>query len=269
MHRDGQRKGRRMDYKFLKIELSGTAAVVRINRPPMNALSIDLLLELKRALKELAVSGETKVVVITGEGKAFVAGADIAEMRDMDALRAREYAGLGQAVFFDIENLPQPVIAAVNGFALGGGCELAMACDIRIASDTAVFGQPEVKLGVIPGFGGTQRLPKLIGHGKAKELVLTGELIDAAEAHRLGLVNKVTKAEDLLQEVTRTAELIASRGQIAVRLAKKAVRLAGDVDLRSGCAMEAELLARCFSTADQKEGMGAFLEKRKPNFQAK
>jgi enoyl-CoA hydratase len=258
-----------MDYKFLRVEPRGPVALIYINRPPMNALNIEVLVELKRALKELAISSGTQVVVITGEGKAFVAGADIAEMRDMDALRAREYATLGQSVFFDIENLPQPAIAAVNGFALGGGCELAMACDIRIASDTAVFGQPEVKLAVIPGFGGTQRLPQLIGCGKAKELILTGDLIDAAEAHRLGLVNRVTRADDLLQEVTRTAELIASRGPIAVRLAKKAVRLAGDVDLRSGCAMEAELFARCFSTEDQKEGMGAFLEKRKPDFKAK
>ena len=259
----------RAHYRFLEVEQRGAVALVTIHRPPVNALSTDLLLELRRAVAELAATPQTRVVVLTGKGKTFVAGADIGEIMDMDALRAREYAALGQSVFFDIENLPQPAIAAVNGSALGGGCELAMACDIRIASDAAVFGQPEVKLAVIPGFGGTQRLPRLVGHGKARELILTGELIDAAEAHRLGLVNKVTRAEDLVQEVMRTAERIASRGPVAVQLAKQAVCVAGNVDLRGGCAMEAELLARCFSTEDQKEGMCAFLEKRKPDFKAK
>lgn len=256
-------------YEFLEIEQRDAVALLRIRRPPVNALSTALLLELQRAVAAFAAAPRTRVVVLTGTGKAFVSGADIAEMIDMDASRAREYAALGQSVFFDIENLPQAVIAAVNGFALGGGCELAMACDIRIASEAAMFGQPEVKLAVIPGFGGTQRLPRLIGHGRAKELILTGELIDAGEAHRLGLVNKVTRADDLLADVERTATLIASRGPVAVRLAKQAVRLAGDVDLHSGCAMEAELLARCFSSQDQKEGMRAFLEKRQAGFAGK
>jgi enoyl-CoA hydratase len=181
----------------------------------------------------------------------------------MDAPRARAYVTLGQAVFFDIENLPQPTIAAVNGYALGGGCELALACDIRIASAAATFGQPEVNLAVIPGFGGTQRLPKLVGCGKAKELIFTGDVIGAAEAHRLGLVNHVVEAENVLKESVTMGQRIASKGQIAVRLAKKAIGVGMEVDLRSGCALEAELLAHCFATEDQKEGMQAFLEKRK------
>jgi enoyl-CoA hydratase len=258
-----------MEFKNLKVELKGPVAVVTLNRPPMNALSTEMLKEIKRAFHELKANKEAKVVVVTGEGKAFVAGADIAEMKDMDALQGREYGALGQNVFAHIEKLPQPVIAAVNGFALGGGCELAMACDLRIASEKAKFGQPEVNLGVTPGFGGTQRLPRLVGRGKAKELVFTGDMIDAAEAHRIGLVNRVVKPEELMAEAMKLAELIASRGQIAVRLAKKAVNSGIEVNLKSGCDIEAEIFGVCFSTADQKEGMAAFLEKRKADFKEK
>jgi enoyl-CoA hydratase len=255
-----------MEFKNLKLETKGPVAVVTINRPPMNALSTELLRELKGAMHELKRSKDAKVVVITGEGKAFVAGADIAEMQGMNALQGREYGALGQKVFAHVENLPQPVIAAVNGYALGGGCELAMACDVRIASERAKFGQPEVNLGVTPGFGGTQRLPRLVGRGKAKELIFTGDTVDAAEAYRIGLVNRVVKAEELMAESVRLAELIASKGQVAVRLAKKAVNSGIEVDLQSGCAIEAEIFGLCFATEDQKEGMKAFLEKRKPEF---
>jgi enoyl-CoA hydratase len=256
-----------MEFKNLKVELRGQVAVVTLNRPPMNALSTEMLKEMKSAFHWLKGNKDAKVVILTGEGKAFVAGADIAEMKDMDALKARDYGALGQKVFFHVENLPQPVIAAVNGFALGGGCELAMSCDIRVASEKAKFGQPEVGLGVTPGFGGTQRLPRLVGRGKAKELIFTGDMIDATEAFRIGLVNKVVKPEELMAESMKLAELIASKGQLAVRMAKKAVNSGVEVDLRSACDIEAEIFGVCFSTADQKEGMAAFLEKRKANFQ--
>ncbi|MFH0816824.1 MAG: enoyl-CoA hydratase-related protein [Methanobacteriota archaeon] len=255
-----------MENKFIKVEQKGAVCLVTMNRPPMNALSSEMLAELKSAFHDIKRSKEAKVVVLTGEGKAFVAGADIAEMKDMDALSAREYGLLGQSVFFHVEKLPQPVIAAVNGFALGGGCELAMSCDMRIASEKAKFGQPEVSLGVTPGFGGTQRLPRLVGRGKAKELIFTGDMIDAAEAYRIGLVNRVVKPEELIAESMKLAELIASKGQVAVRLAKKAVNSGIEVDLKSGCDIEAEIFGVCFSTADQKEGMAAFLEKRKAEF---
>jgi enoyl-CoA hydratase len=252
-------------YTFLRIEQREAVALLTIDRPPVNALTTTLLLELQRAAAGFAAAPRIRVVVLTGEGKAFVAGADIVELRAMDSLHAREYAALGQSVFSSIETLPQPVIAAINGFALGGGCELAMACDIRIASETARFGLPEVSLGVIPGFGGTQRLPRLVGAGKAKELIFTGEHIDAAEAHRLGLVNRVAGPGDLLSEALSLAALIASRGPLAVRMAKQAIQLAG-VDGREGFALEAELLGHCFATADRHEGMRSFLEKRPPTF---
>ena len=252
-------------YTFLAIEQRGPVALLTFQRPPVNALSTELLLELQQAVAGFAAARETRVVVLTGKGKAFVAGADIVEMQAMDSLRAREYGALGQSVFSDIETLPQPVIAAVNGAALGGGCELAMACDLRIASEAAVFGQPEVNLAVIPGFGGTQRLPRLVGYGKAKELIFTGEHIQAAEAHRLGLVNRVVASDALLPEALKLAALIASRGPVAVRLAKRAINLLG-ADGPAGFAAEAELLGHCFATADRQEGMRAFREKRTPVF---
>ncbi len=252
-------------FTFLRIERQGPVALLTIRRPPVNALSTELLIELRQAAASFAGAPETRAVVLTGEGKAFVAGADIAEMHAMDSRRAREYAALGQSVFSDIETLPQPVIAAVNGYALGGGCELAMACDIRIASEAALFGQPEVTLGVIPGFGGTQRLPRLVGYGKAKELILTGEHIQAVEAHRLGLANRVVAPDALLPEALKLAALIASRGPVAVRLAKRAITLSGP-EGRDGFATEAQLMSECFATADRQEGMRAFLEKRRPAF---
>jgi len=245
--------------------------IVTINRPKvLNALNAATILELDRLFDEIARDDSIHVVIVTGSGeKAFVAGADIAEMASMSAIEGRNWGKLAQAVFNKLENLPQPVIAAVNGFALGGGCELAMACDIRIASEKAKFGQPEVSLGITPGFAGTQRLPRLVGKGRAKELLFSGGMIDAAEAHRIGLANKVVTPEELIAAARDMAGIIMSRGPVAVRLCKAAVNEGLDMDLESGVAYEAEVFGLCFATADQKEGMSAFLEKRKANFVGK
>ena len=259
-----------MEYKNLIIEKEEAIAVLTMNRPKMlNALNSETLSELKSALESLEKDKEVKAVVITGAERAFVAGADISEMIDMNALEGQNYGKLGQEAFFKIENLRKPVIAAVNGFALGGGCELAMACDIRIASSKAKFGQPEVNLGVTPGFGGTQRLPRLVGKAKAKELIFTGDIINADEALRIGLVNQVVEPEKLMEESKNLAKKIASKGQIAVQLAKADINYGMEVDLASGCTIEVDAFGLCFSTKDQKEGMKAFLEKRKPKFEGK
>ncbi|XWE63948.1 short-chain-enoyl-CoA hydratase [Sporomusa sphaeroides] len=245
--------------------------MITLNRPKaLNALNSELLTELNGLLDEIAQDDSVKVVIITGSGdKAFVAGADIAEMQNISPLEGRAFGKFGQAIFNKLENIPQPVIAAVNGFALGGGCELAMACDIRIASDKAKFGQPEVGLGIVPGFGGTQRLPRLIGKGRAKELLYTADMINAEEAYRIGLVNRIVAADELLSTAKELAEKIMARAQAAVRLCKAAVNTGMDTDLESGIAYEAEVFGLCFATADQKEGMSAFIGKRKPNFSNK
>jgi enoyl-CoA hydratase len=236
----------------------------------MNALNIATLNELYSLLSVIAKDSEVKVVIVTGGGeKSFVAGADITEMRSLGAAEGRACGKLGQTVFAKLENLPQPVIAAVNGFALGGGCELALACDIRIASKKAKFAQPEVSLGITAGFGGSQRLPRLVGKGRAKELLYTADIIDAAEAYRIGLVNKVTAPEELMSTAKALANKIMSRAAVAVQLTKAAVNEGMDMDLDSGIAYEAEVFGLCFATEDQKEGMAAFVEKRKPNFTGK
>lgn len=244
---------------------------ITLHRPQaLNALNSELLAELDHLLDTIATDETTKVVIITGSGeKAFVAGADISEMQNKSAIEGRAFAKFGQSVFNKLENLPQPVIAAINGFALGGGCELAMACDIRIASEKAKFGQPEVGLGIIPGFGGTQRLPRIVGKGRAKELLYTGEMISAQEAYRIGLVNKVTAPEELITTAETMAKSIMTKAEYAVKLCKAAVNEGLDMDLDSGIAYEAEAFGLCFATADQKEGMAAFLEKRKPAFTGK
>nr|WP_246105632.1 short-chain-enoyl-CoA hydratase [Sporomusa termitida] len=258
-------------YENLLSEVQEGIAVVTINRPKaLNALNAATVYELDRLFDELAQNDAVKVVIVTGSGeKSFVAGADITEMRNYSAVEGRNWGKLAQAVFSKIENLSKPVIAAVNGFALGGGCELAMACDIRIASEKAKFGQPEVSLGIPPGFGGTQRLPRLVGKGRAKELLFTGDMIDAAEAYRIGLVNKVVAPAELLDTTKALAQKIMFRGQIAVQVCKAAVNEGLDVDLDSGIAYEAEVFGLCFATSDQKEGMAAFVEKRKANFTGK
>ena len=241
--------------------------MVRINHPEaLNALDTLVLRELGQAFDAFAAAAGIDVVVLTGEGRAFVAGADIAEMSAMTAAEGKAFGRLGADVFRKIELLPQPVIAAVNGFALGGGCELAMACDIRIASAKAKFGQPEVGLGITPGFSGTQRLPRLVGLGKAKELIYTAAVIPAEEALRIGLVNKVVAPEALMDEALALAATIASKARLAVRYAKEAINRGIETDIETGIAVEASLFGLCFATADQKEGMAAFLQKRKPDF---
>lgn len=258
-------------YTHLIFENNDGMGVITLHRPKaLNALNYELLQELNRLLENIAQDPTVKVVIITGSGeKAFVAGADIGEMQPLSAMEGRSWARNGQSIFEKIENLPQPVIAAIHGFALGGGCELAMACDIRIASEKAKFGQPEVTLGIIPGFGGTQRLARLVGTGRAKELIFTGDVIDAQEAYRIGLVNKVTTVEEVMNTAKAMAQKIMSRAEVAVNLAKTAVNKGTNMDLESSIAYEAEVFGLCFSTQDQKEGMKAFLEKRKADFTGK
>lgn len=256
-----------MTFTHIQLTQEGPVTVLTINRPQaLNALTTDTLLEMERALSGIASDHGIAVLVITGKGtKAFVAGADIEEMAGFNPEAARRFSALGQRVFRQIETLPQPVIAAVNGYALGGGCELAMSCDLRIASERARFGQPEINLGIIPGYAGTQRLSKLIGIAKAKELIFTGELIKAMEAFSLGLVNAVVAPEDCLEATLEMARKIAQKGQLAVRYAKEALNH-GHVDGLAGEHRENTLFALCFATQDQKEGMAAFLEKRQPKF---
>ena len=257
-----------MDYQNIIYSAENGIATITINRPKaLNALNLATMTELKDVVAKIAVDPEVKVVIITGSGsKSFVAGADIVEMSTKNAVQGRTFGILAQDVFTRIENLPQPVIAAVNGYALGGGCELACACDFRYASENAKFGQPEVGLGITPGFGGTQRLPRVVGRGYGKELIFTAQMIDAQEAYRIGLVNKVVPQEQLMDEVKKTAKKIASNAKIAVQLAKAAVNRGINCDVITGIAYEAEVFGLCFATEDQKEGMAAFVEKRKANF---
>ncbi len=260
-----------MNYRNLLFEKEGSIGLLTINRPKvLNALNRETMTEISKVVGKIATDPEVAVLIITGAGeKSFVAGADISEMRTLSALEGRSWSKFRQATFNAIENLPQPVIAAVNGYALGGGCELAMSCDIRIASEKAKFGQPEVLLGVVAAFAGTQRLPRLVGKGRAKELLFTGDQIDAAEAYRIGLVNKVVPDSELLTAAKALAAKIISRSPVAVQLCKAAVNEGLDMDLESGQAYEAEVFGLCFATADQKEGMNAFVEKRPAKFTGK
>jgi enoyl-CoA hydratase len=257
--------------EYLLFEVREGIGLITLNRPKaLNALNSALLTELGQLLDEIAVNEEIKAVVITGSGdKAFAAGADISEMQPMTAMEGRAFSANGMNAISKLESLPQPTIAAVNGYALGGGCEVALACDIRIASTKAKFGQPEVNLGVTPGFGATQRLPRLIGAGLAKELLLTGDTIDAKRAYQIGLVNHVVEPEELLDKAFEMAQRIASKGQLAVRMTKQAVNEGLNMDLERGLQYETELFALSFSTEDQKEGMAAFLEKRPAVFKGK
>ena len=249
---------------FVKTEVQGAVEIITIDRPKaLNALNPEVLADLKAAFE--AVDQETvRCIVLTGEGdKSFVAGADIGSMSTMTKAEGEAFGKLGNDVFLMIESFPIPVIAAVNGFALGGGNELAMSCDIRICSDNAVFGQPEVGLGITPGFGGTQRLARLVGMGMAKQLIYTAKNIKADEALRIGLVNAVYPLEELMPAAEKMAETIAKNAPIAVRACKKAINDGMQVDIDRAVAIEEGLFGSCFETADQKEGMGAFLEKRK------
>ena len=241
-----------------------------INRPDvLNALNARVLEEIDMVLDQIEQKGGIRVLILTGAGRAFVAGADIGEQSVLDMEGGRAWGKRGSAIFRRLELLSIPTIAAVNGFALGGGCELAMACDMILASSKAKFGQPEVGLGIMPGFSGTQRLPRLVGKAKAMELILTGEMIKAEEALRIGLVNEVTEPEALLARAEELARAIEKSGSLAVKYAKTAVIRGTQMDMDSGIAMENELFAMCFATEDQKEGMQAFLEKREPKFRGK
>jgi enoyl-CoA hydratase len=259
-----------MDYKNLSFAKDEKVGILSINRPKaLNALNTEVLQELDVALDDLKKNQEIYVIILTGEGKAFVAGADIGEMQNMTPEEARNFVTLGSKVFRKLELMDKPVIAAVNGYALGGGCELAMACDIIIASEKAKFGQPEVGLGIIPGFAGTQRLSRIVGVKKAKELIFTGKTIGAEEAEKIGMLNKVVPQEELLPYTIDMAKIIASKGQIAVRYAQKAINRGIEADMDTGNAIETDLFALCFANSDQKEGMTAFLEKRKADFKNK
>jgi enoyl-CoA hydratase len=260
-----------MSYQTLKLEFTNKIAIVFINRPEkLNALNSNVMSELKNCFIELKKNEDVYVIILTGSGdKAFVAGADISELNNLNMIAAKEYAEKGQAVFELIENMNKPVIAAVNGFALGGGCELALSCHIRLASENAKFGQPEINLGLIPGYGGTQRLTRLINSGRALELILTGDFIDADEAFRLGLVNKIYPITDLLNKAKELADKIASKGQYAVKQAMKAVNICDEVSRSEGLKFETSLFSLCCGTEDFKEGTSAFLEKRNPAFKNK
>lgn len=256
-----------MDYQFLKYDNSREGiGILTISSPAtLNALNTTILGELDAIIDEIDLN-TTRVLIITGEGKAFVAGADISQMCNLNAAEGYEFGKFGARVFKKIEDLDIPVIAAVNGFALGGGCELAMACDIRVASAKASFGQPEVNLGIIPGFSGTYRLSKLVGQGIAKELIYTGDRIMAEEAMRIGLVNKVVAPEELMDTVIKMAERILTSAPIAVRYAKKCINENYDLNAVEAIELENKYFGECFATADQKEGMTAFLGKRVATF---
>ncbi len=257
-----------MPYENLLVEMAEGVATVTIQRPKvLNALNRALLLELEQAFAALEKDPGARVIVLTGAGeKAFVAGADIAEMEKLSPVEARDFALLGQRVFAAIEAFPKPVIAAVNGYALGGGCELALCCDLRLAAESARFGQPEINLGILPGFAGSQRLPRLIGKGRAKEMLFTGEMIDAREAWRIGLANHVVVDGGLREETLRLAKKMAGKGLVALRLCKEAVNHGMEMESSRAAAFEADLFGLAFSTGDQREGMRAFLEKRPARF---
>jgi len=256
-----------MNYENLIVEKIGRVGIIRINRPKaLNALNISVLEELNVAFAEMDADTDILCIVLTGEGKAFVAGADIAQMKGLSCDEARAFAEVGQNTFRRIERLGKPVLAAINGFALGGGLELAMACDFRLASDKAKLGQPEVTLGVIPGFGGTTRLRRSVGEGNARMLLFTGEMISAEEAYRIGLVQKIIPAEELLGKAIEMAQIIASRGPASLHLMKKLLSANAELGLEAAATFESMAFGACFATGQAKEGMDAFLEKRQPKW---
>jgi len=255
-----------MDYEILKLTVDETIAIVTISRPQaLNALNSRFFQEMDAMVKEVSGMPDIRVMIITGEGKAFVAGADIAEMVDMEPEQGIAFSKTGQNTFRSLEKMEIPVIAAINGFALGGGLELAMGCDFRIASNKAKFGQPEVNLGMIPGYAGTQRLPRLVGMADALFLLMSGEMITADDALRIGLVQKVTEPELLLEETLRIAKIIASKGPLAVKKVKYVARTGREMSFDDGSKLEAEFFGTQFK-AEGEEGMRAFLEKRRANF---
>ena len=257
-----------MAYENIIYQVEEGIATITFNRPKaLNALNAALLDEFSSALDEIAASDNIRVLVLTGAGdKSFVAGADINTLATFNSLTAKNFSQNGHAIIAKLQKLPIAVIAAVNGFALGGGTEIAIACDFIYASENAKFGQPEINLGLIPGFGGTQRLPRLIGPNMAKELVFTGKMISAAEAEKIGLANRVLPPQQLMEEVMKTAREIASKGRASLRAAKEAINHGLNTDLATGIHIEVESFGMCYASSDSKEGTSAFLEKRKPAF---
>ncbi len=248
---------------FVNYEVQGAVAILTINRPEaLNALNSQVLSDLDEAITKVEADDSVHAVILTGAGRSFVAGADIGEMKGFSARDGKKFGVHGGGVFLRLENLSKPVIAAVNGFALGGGCELAMSCDIRLASEKAKFGQPEVGLGITPGFGGTQRLPRIVGISKAMELILTAKVINAAEAERIGLVSAVYPPEELMDKAMELANAICANAPIAVAESKRCIRMGMQTDIATGSAFEAEAFGVTCGTEDKDEGMGAFLEKR-------
>jgi enoyl-CoA hydratase len=257
-----------MEYRTIIFEIEQGIATITFNRPEvLNALNENCLKEFSHAIDVIGGDEDVRVLILTGAGeKSFVAGADITEFLKFNVLKAKKFSEKGHCLVNKLQDLPLPVIAAVNGFALGGGCEVVLACDFIYASDNAMFGLPEINLGIIPGFGGTQRLPRLIGKNRAKEMIFTGKMIPAAEAHAMGLVNKVCPQDQLMNEVLNVARTIASKGRVSLRAAKQAINSGMDVDLKTGCRIEVDAFAICLTSADAMEGTKAFLEKRKAQF---
>lgn len=260
-----------MSYNNLNLEVENSLAILKINRPKaLNALNKETLKEIDLVIEDLNKNEAVKVVIISGKGeKAFAAGADISEMKDMNVQEAKEFSLLGHRVFNEIENSPKIFIAAVNGYALGGGCELALACDLRIAAENAKFGQPEINLGIIPGFGGTQRLAKVVGKSQALQLILTGNNIDAKEAEKFKLVNQVVETENVIEKAKSIAKEISKKSAPIISMAKESINFAQEHTAVEGSKYEANLFSICFSTNDQTEGMEAFLNKRKAEFENK
>jgi len=260
-----------MDLKTLIVSIEDRVAIITLNRPRhLNALNLELIEELDQALTAVEQDGQVGALIITGQEEFFAVGADLKEVEQLhNPLAAHDFVTRVNRVFNRLENFPRPVIAAISGLALGGGCELALCCDLRIAAEGARFGQPEIKLGLIPGAGGTQRLPRLVGQGRAKELLFFGNPIEAEEALRIGLVNRVVPAESLLAEARKMARQLLERPPLALRMTKLAVNQGGNTDLQTALALEARCFEFLFSTEDQKEGLKAFREKRTPAFKGR
>jgi enoyl-CoA hydratase len=256
-----------MSYQHLQLEITDKIATVSLNNPPANSLKMALLQDLDRMLDELHGNTDVKVIILTGAGKMFASGADIDEISKLsNAQQAKEMSGFGQKVFLKLENGPKPVIAAINGFCLGGGLELAMSCHLRVASDRAMLGLPEITLGIIPGFGGTQRLPRIVGMSKATEMILSGDPIRSEEALAIGLVNKVVSKDALLEEARKVASRLNGKSGLAIAKALKSIGLGSRVDIEKSMDVESSCFGELYGSHDMKEGLAAFLEKRKPNF---